>query len=284
MNARWSSLVTVPETRTDAISTLCLFHVHTLPETKYTALTSRRSPVQLLKWRDRWRHYLRSVTNVFFRLRSPSYICIGWCNNCKNMHGLSDVKCFNRIQTKNITLLDFIKTLLGRSDKMWRCELLINVSLISSNKKISLSWTRRLDLFQKVGIFTESHLKRRYFYNSHQWEPVISGLILRPLYKYWNYSYSFNFTSQSDFSLSPSKCPQSILTLRKRKAGCCKILTMTYRTIWRHLPADRNFKYSHNKNILKVRSVEVVQSEFINLVNFQLDAQNSVFIYIQYVY
>jgi len=40
MYARWSSLVTVPETRTAAISTLCRFHVHTAPETKYTALRS----------------------------------------------------------------------------------------------------------------------------------------------------------------------------------------------------------------------------------------------------
>jgi len=64
MYARWSSLVTVPETRTAAVSTLCRFHVHTPLETKYTALASRSSPVQLLKWRDRWRHYLRSVTNV----------------------------------------------------------------------------------------------------------------------------------------------------------------------------------------------------------------------------
>ena len=64
MYARWSSLVTVPETRTAAISTLCRFHVHIPPETKYTALASRSSPVQLLKWWDRWRHYLRSVANV----------------------------------------------------------------------------------------------------------------------------------------------------------------------------------------------------------------------------
>ena len=64
MYARWSSLVTVPEIRTAAISTLCHFHVHITPETKYTALASRSSPVQLLKWRDRWRHYLRSVANV----------------------------------------------------------------------------------------------------------------------------------------------------------------------------------------------------------------------------
>ena len=61
---RWSSLVTVPEARTAAISTLCRFHVHTPPETKYTALASRSSPVQMMKWRDRWRHYLRSVANV----------------------------------------------------------------------------------------------------------------------------------------------------------------------------------------------------------------------------
>ena len=40
------------------------FHVHIPLETKYTALASRSSPVQLLKWRDRWRHYLCSVTNV----------------------------------------------------------------------------------------------------------------------------------------------------------------------------------------------------------------------------
>jgi len=64
MYARCSSLVTVPETRTATISTLCLFHVHTPPETKYTALASRSSPVQLLKLRDRWRHYLRGVTNA----------------------------------------------------------------------------------------------------------------------------------------------------------------------------------------------------------------------------
>jgi hypothetical protein len=64
MYARWSSLVTVPEARTAAISTLCRFHVHTPPETKYTALASRSSTVQLLKWRDRWHYYLRSVANV----------------------------------------------------------------------------------------------------------------------------------------------------------------------------------------------------------------------------
>jgi hypothetical protein len=64
MYARWSSFVTVPETRTAAISTLCCFHVHTPPETKYTALASRSFPVQLLKWRDGWRYYLRSVANV----------------------------------------------------------------------------------------------------------------------------------------------------------------------------------------------------------------------------
>ena len=64
MYARWSSLVTVPETWTAAISTLCRFHVHTPMETKYTALASRSSPVQLLKWQDRWCHYLRSVANV----------------------------------------------------------------------------------------------------------------------------------------------------------------------------------------------------------------------------
>ena len=64
MYARWSSLVTVPETRTAANSTLCRFQVHIPPETKYTALASRSSPVQLLKWRDRWRYYLRSVANV----------------------------------------------------------------------------------------------------------------------------------------------------------------------------------------------------------------------------
>jgi hypothetical protein len=64
MNARWSSLVTVPETRTATISTLCRFYVHTPPETKYTALASRSSTVQLLKCRDRWHHYLRSVANV----------------------------------------------------------------------------------------------------------------------------------------------------------------------------------------------------------------------------
>ena len=34
---------------------------------------------------------------------------------------------------------------------------------------------------------------------------------------------------------------------------------MTYRTIRRHLPADRNFKYSHIKNILQVRCVEVMK-------------------------
>jgi len=38
--------------------------VHTPPETNYTALVSRSSPVQLLKWQDRWRHYLRSVANM----------------------------------------------------------------------------------------------------------------------------------------------------------------------------------------------------------------------------
>ena len=64
MYVRWSPLVTVPETRTAAISTLCLFHMHTPPETNYTALASRSSPVQLLKWQDRWCHYLRSVANV----------------------------------------------------------------------------------------------------------------------------------------------------------------------------------------------------------------------------
>jgi hypothetical protein len=64
MYARWPSLVTVHETRTAAISSLSRFHVHTRPGTKYTALASRSSPVQLLKWQDRWRHYLRSVTNV----------------------------------------------------------------------------------------------------------------------------------------------------------------------------------------------------------------------------
>jgi hypothetical protein len=64
MYARWSSLVTVPETRTAAISMLCRFHVHTPMETKYTVLASRSSPVQLLKWRYRWLHYLCSVANV----------------------------------------------------------------------------------------------------------------------------------------------------------------------------------------------------------------------------
>ena len=64
MYARWSSLVMVPETQTATISTLCRFHMHTPPETKYTALASRSSPVQMLKWWDRWPHYLRSVANV----------------------------------------------------------------------------------------------------------------------------------------------------------------------------------------------------------------------------
>jgi hypothetical protein len=64
MYACWISLVAVPETWTAAISTLCLFHVHTCLETKYTALASWSSQVQLLKWRDRWPHYLCSVANV----------------------------------------------------------------------------------------------------------------------------------------------------------------------------------------------------------------------------
>jgi len=62
--ARCSSLFMVPETRTAAISTFCLFQVHRSPETNYTALAARRSPVQLLKWRERLRPYLRSVANV----------------------------------------------------------------------------------------------------------------------------------------------------------------------------------------------------------------------------
>jgi len=64
MYTRWSSLVTVRETRTAAISTLCLFQAHTPPETNYTALAARSSPVQLLKWRERLCHYLRSVANA----------------------------------------------------------------------------------------------------------------------------------------------------------------------------------------------------------------------------
>ena len=64
MYARWSSLVTVPETRTAAISTFCRFQVHTPPETNYTALAARSSPVQLLKWREILHRYLRSVANV----------------------------------------------------------------------------------------------------------------------------------------------------------------------------------------------------------------------------
>jgi hypothetical protein len=64
MYACWSSLVTVPDTQTAVISTLCRFHVHMPTETKYTAPASKSSPVQLLKWQDRWHHYLRSVANV----------------------------------------------------------------------------------------------------------------------------------------------------------------------------------------------------------------------------
>jgi len=76
MYARWSSLVTVPETRIAASSTLCHFHVHIPPETKYTALSSRSSPVQLLKWRDRWLHYLRSVANVCISFEITLVICL----------------------------------------------------------------------------------------------------------------------------------------------------------------------------------------------------------------
>ena len=71
MYARWSSLVTVPETRTAAISMLCRFQVHTPPETNYTAVAARSSPVQLLKWRERLRNYLRSVTNVCISFEIP---------------------------------------------------------------------------------------------------------------------------------------------------------------------------------------------------------------------
>jgi len=78
MYARWSSLVTVPETRTAAISTLCHFHVHTPPETNYTALASRSSPVQLLKWQDRWHQYLCSVANVCISFEI-THVCKNRC-------------------------------------------------------------------------------------------------------------------------------------------------------------------------------------------------------------
>jgi len=50
--------------------------VHTPPETKYTALASRSSPVQLLKWRDRWHHYLRNVANVCISFVITLVLCV----------------------------------------------------------------------------------------------------------------------------------------------------------------------------------------------------------------
>jgi len=58
--------------------------MHTPTETKYTALASRSSPVQLLKWRDRWLHYLCSVANVCVSFEI-TYICDWRCD--------SDVTC-----------------------------------------------------------------------------------------------------------------------------------------------------------------------------------------------
>jgi len=50
---------------------LCRFQVHTPPETNYTAVAARSSPVQLLKWLERLRNYLRSVTNVCISFEIP---------------------------------------------------------------------------------------------------------------------------------------------------------------------------------------------------------------------
>jgi len=72
MYARWLSLVTVPEIRTAAISTPCRFQVHTPPETNYTALAARSSPVQLLKWRERLSFTYAVLPTCAFLLRSPS--------------------------------------------------------------------------------------------------------------------------------------------------------------------------------------------------------------------
>jgi len=55
---------------------LCRFQVQTTPETNYTAVAARSSPVQLPKWRERLRNYLRRVTNVGISFEIPTYLAI----------------------------------------------------------------------------------------------------------------------------------------------------------------------------------------------------------------
>ena len=69
--------------------------MHTPPETKYTALASRSSPGQLLKWWDRWRHYLRSVANVCISFEIA--LVVLQCSKFFSLHFQSNYKIVTKM-------------------------------------------------------------------------------------------------------------------------------------------------------------------------------------------